>query len=332
MRGETSKVQCTPDQRPHFNPLAPCGARQQDNLKPAKPDAISIHSPRTGRDTVSARFDDHNLTISIHSPRAGRDLSLGLVPRRPSVFQSTRPVRGETAVQKIQNTLIINFNPLAPCGARHLDGDAASKAPTISIHSPRAGRDLEDTQKALAHSMISIHSPRAGRDVSRFAIKRWRQKISIHSPRAGRDTLSSPFSSTVNLIFQSTRPVRGETRVVRVSRLREKHFNPLAPCGARRYTARRGYVSGYFNPLAPCGARRLVSSCNAGHCAISIHSPRAGRDSHILRRKRMSSKFQSTRPVRGETGTYRVYEQMKIISIHSPRAGRDSKSVQVISL
>ena len=83
---------------------------------------------------------------------------------RPSRFQSTRPVRGETDA-------ITRVIPLE-------DSE-------ISIHSPREGRDVEQ-QYALYKELISIHSPREGRDVH-ILPRQPASIISIHSPREGRD-------------------------------------------------------------------------------------------------------------------------------------------------
>ena len=59
------------------------------------------------------------LQISIHAPRAGRDrLKTGSIIGE-KLFQSTRPVRGATAL---------------------VTAEAADRI--ISIHAPRAGRDL----------------------------------------------------------------------------------------------------------------------------------------------------------------------------------------------
>ena len=81
------------------------------------------------------------------------------------IFQSTRPVRGETLC--LRELAVIQL--------------------VISIHSPRAGRDSDVDAYGGMGDQISIHSPRAGRDrreaMSVFLIR----EISIHSPRAGRD-------------------------------------------------------------------------------------------------------------------------------------------------
>ena len=56
-----------------------------------------------------------------------------------------------------------NFNPRAPCGARHPQGRKGSGIGGISIHAPRVGRDDERAAYERARE-ISIHAPRVGRD------------------------------------------------------------------------------------------------------------------------------------------------------------------------
>ena len=63
----------------NFNPLAPHGARLQQLLHDQQEFAISILSPRTGRDGNERAQD----------PDRGQ-------------FQSSRPARGETAQQQIR--------------------------------------------------------------------------------------------------------------------------------------------------------------------------------------------------------------------------------------
>ena len=56
----------------HFNPRAPCGARQHKVANQSNGSVISIHAPRAGRDLTPATAGIIN-EISIHAPRAGRD-------------------------------------------------------------------------------------------------------------------------------------------------------------------------------------------------------------------------------------------------------------------
>ena len=101
--------------------------------------------------------------------------------------------------------------------------------------------------------------------------------------------------------FQSTRPVRGATNGVHRVVAAHRNFNPRAPCGARLPVEPVKEVKAYFNPRAPCGARPALQSWLPSNHAISIHAPRAGRDSdHQTDNKTMLR-----------------------ISIHAPRAGRD---------
>ena len=98
-------------------------------------------------------------------------------------------------------------------------------------------------------------------------------------------------------------------------------FNPRAPRGARRVEAARSTLGPSFNPRAPRGARQIMLIMAAGNhcfnpraprgarqfarhfrflCEVSIHAPRAGRD----------------------TDRYSFCKIQKV-SIHAPRAGRD---------
>ena len=101
----------------------------------------------------------------------------------------------------------------------------------ISIHAPRAGRD-KVLHKLILHSML-FQSTRPVRGATLDDLQPYKTvKISIHAPRAGRDWFAitalitiiyfnprapcgarlnlSPTSSG-NILFQSTRPVRGAT-------------------------------------------------------------------------------------------------------------------------
>ena len=62
---------------PHFNPRAPCGARQHERIRLINSMSISTHAPLAGRD---------ELPYDSYSPW--------------SEFQPTRPLRGATVVQR----------------------------------------------------------------------------------------------------------------------------------------------------------------------------------------------------------------------------------------
>ena len=167
-------------------------------------------------------------------------------------FQSTRPVRGGTA----------EF--LTPNPVWH-----------ISIHPPRAGRDPPSPSGVRVFSLfqstrpvrggtiigvvvvlqvcISIHPPRAGRDYRKCGNIDHLQDFNPPAPcGAGRGITPLP---SINLVFQSTRPVRGGTAKA-LNQPKVGNFNPPAPCGAGQ----------------PYRGNRLCRK------HISIHPPRAGRD------------------------------------------------------
>ena len=100
---------------------------------------ISTHAPLAGRDFGA---EDARHRTSYFNPRApcGARPTPRPRPRRGSIFQPTRPLRGATAAKQ-----------------RRDDDD------DISTHAPLAGRDARDPV-SLARGEISTHAPLAGRD------------------------------------------------------------------------------------------------------------------------------------------------------------------------
>ena len=228
--GATRRAPSRPSLRCYFNPRAPCGARPFPPPGPLSRKQISIHAPRVGRDTL------------LVSP----DLEA-------EAFQSTRPVWGATLSAARPALAETNFNPRAPCGARHdyLHDKQVDKA-QISIHAPRVGRDC--SYPISPYSMcISIHAPRVGRDRI-FKLRFIRNPISIHAPRVGRDWYEP------------------------VGHRQGLYFNPRAPCGARRarfvFRTCRQDISIHAPRVGRDGALSLSFSL----VVISIHAPRVGRD------------------------------------------------------
>ncbi len=103
------------------------------------------------------------------------------------------------------------------------------------------------------------------------------------------------------LVFQSTRPIRGATRIT---------FLP-------------GSILLHFNPRAPYGARHAILHIVSGEITISIHAPHTGRDYTPTWLKVYFYQFQSTRPIRGATWGFQLPTRSQSISIHAPHTGRD---------
>ena len=107
----------------------------------------------------------------------------------------------------------------------------------------------------MTNYQISIHSPRMGRDDPSGSIPSYGDLISIHSPRMGRDPGRSRSPRMISR-FQSTLPAWGET-------------------AARRWTG-RGMP---FQSTLPAWGETNKDDTLLLRRAISIHSPRMGRDS-----------------------------------------------------
>ena len=157
-------------QKSHFNPRAPCGARPSGRRRKLTKQGISIHAPRAGRDVVAHGLEQGR-GISIHAPRAGRDVAASVTLPEVKIFQSTRPVRGATRMVCALYSPV-SFQSTRPVrGATCVPGPRSGSQARISIHAPRAGRDLAEENKRQDKRIISIHAPRAGRDPWR---SRWR--------------------------------------------------------------------------------------------------------------------------------------------------------------
>ena len=233
-------------------------------------------------------------------------------------FQSTRPLRGATTSVSPTNQQR-DFNPRAPCGARHRAAFSGCAA-AISIHAPLAGRDELREQYAGQDRAFQSTRPLRGATISQIPT-----------------VLPSP--------FQSTRPLRGATvrQFLKLRLIRISIHAPLAGRDYHRHTRRCGHR--YFNPRAPCGARPEIILVFRHGVEISIHAPLAGRDCNVNHIPSKRIRFQSTRPLRGATTTTTVdpdsgYFNPRapcgarltlfstgfvdvIISIHAPLAGRD---------
>ena len=115
-------------------------SQHYDNSATINVQLISIHAPREGRDLHGLRLL-LGRDISIHAPRAGRDPAIPQVEIKEDTFQSTRPVRGATLSLSVVTaaTLFQSTRPVrGATPPRYYD----KLYDVISIHAPRAGRDL----------------------------------------------------------------------------------------------------------------------------------------------------------------------------------------------
>ena len=164
------------------------------------------------------------------------------------------------------------------------------------------------------HLHISTHAPLAGRDQYKQISQARTENISTHAPLAGRDQQQrarlrgsphfnprAPCGARRYTIPKSLDGVAISTHAPIIREFRQRHFNPRAPCGARPGWPDDRYDHINFNPRAPCGARPKPAKVRHLAMDISTHAPLAGRDRMFLSQTFHKKLFQPTRPLRGAT-------------------------------
>ena len=212
---------------------------------------ISIHAPHAGRDAGDKYITGSNC-ISIHAPLAGCD------------------------VEHIQHTVWFSpyFNPRAPCGARQGDHLGGTPLRAISIHAPHAGRDRCRRSDRRGKYYFNPRAP-CGARPRRLIRPTPRPTFQSTRPVRGA-TIFSP-ASVLLALFQSTRPVRGATLALTGADIDRKFQSTRPVRGATTVKAVGGNVNLFQSTRPVRGATGAVG----GHGVvqmISIHAPRAGRD------------------------------------------------------
>ena len=173
------------------------------------------------------------VVISIHSPRMGRDFPVFPCFGQLPAFQSTLPAWGETICNTVPSVLQNEFQSTLPAWGETPSCPSRRPRWTISIHSPRMGRDTGKKPWSGTRFYFNPLSPHGERQVRLSARRRrrgfqstlpaWgetrptratreRRGISIHSPRMGRDpaTMSSLMMGMISI--HSPRMGRDEER------------------------------------------------------------------------------------------------------------------------
>ena len=145
---------------------------------------VSIHAPHAGRDLTVSRYFCLELCFNPRAP-CGARLSISRIRGSTASFQSTRPVRGATLPRPIA-WMYLMFQSTRP--VRGATAAAAIHASTIHV---------------------SIHAPRAGRDIRTHAVDHLHNRFNPRAPCGARP--ESFEAAIVQAVFQSTRPVRGAT-------------------------------------------------------------------------------------------------------------------------
>ena len=184
VRGETVMLHAS--SRPvTFQSTRPVRGETGDPAESVVEILISIHSPRAGRDSPAEARRSGWANFNPLAPCGARQL-VHAYSAIAIEFQSTRPVRGETTSAHLPHATSIYFNPLAPCGARHHG----------HVIDDRSGQDFNPLAPCGAR-LWTARPPSAHQHFNPLAPCGARRKAQR--------------KATAFLIFQSTRPVRGET-------------------------------------------------------------------------------------------------------------------------
>ena len=213
----------------HFNPLPPCGGRLYVKRLTNTEWVISIHSllaegdqevadelnamlifqstPSLRRETRRTSCRSRRREISIHSLLAEGDRGTYATLCGLKISIHSLLAEGDQSTSRAVSVDISDFNPLPPCGGRHVHDLCNARATHISIHSLLAEGDCEHCGEEIMDG------------------------ISIHSLLAEGDGATN-WHATPRQNFNPLPPCGGRPRRSDSANLRHD-FNPLPPCGGR---------------------------------------------------------------------------------------------------
>ena len=165
------------------------------------------------------------------------------------------PLAGRDSVAGAAGPLYNDFNPRAPCGARH-GGEASDYDKfQISTHAPLAGRDQDRAPAYTTDKTFQPTRPLRGATLTFFLMRRPQN------------------------LFQPTRPLRGATVILWLT-AKSYLFQPTRPLRGATPSGATVVVKGdLFQPTRPLrGATAIPTGAKAAQKRISTHAPLAGRD------------------------------------------------------
>ena len=188
----------------------------------------------------------------------------------------------------------------------------------ISINSPRRGRGggVHPPPFTIHSPGLVLHrrSPPGGAAPDNF------NPLSPHGER-----LSVMAHTSTAKQFQSTLPAWGETFRICAPAMYCSRFQSTLPAWGETIDQQSPVSRVEFQSTLPAWGETVPRLGSRGGGAISIHSPRMGRDEMAAAFKAKCLEFQSTLPAWGETQGFAGRADARLISIHSPRMGRDAQ-------
>ena len=212
-----------------FNPHSPCGERLRPPEFYINFFRFQSTLPMRGATFTPPKASGVAADFNPHSPcgeRLCHSAGHGLI----KIFQSTLPMRGATILPVLFLIFLLHFNPHSPCGERLLPIAYSMGFQLFQSTLPMRGATVSDLEGNFS-LLISIHTPHAGSDLY-ISWSKLSRLISIHTPHAGSD-IPMPIPFRVQVVFQSTLPMRGATSSGKDICPHIAYFNPHSPCGER---------------------------------------------------------------------------------------------------
>ena len=163
--------------------------------------------------------------ISIHAPLTGSDYCLCFLLVIYSLFQSTLPSQGATAIFSSPVVSFLFQSTLPSQGATKIVEDVTFSS-DISIHAPLTGSDLGRLDRYIRYADISIHAPLTGSDF-RFPARFMVFDISIHAPLTGSDIQWQLSGRCCGISIHA--PLTGSDRAAMVSPETTSRFQSTLP-------------------------------------------------------------------------------------------------------
>ena len=147
----------------HFNPPSPCGEGRERYVGDGS--ACNFNPPSPCGEGQSPPSFMHGTTVFQSTlPVRGGTTSGFCADKSPLIFQSTLPVRGGTPIGAVFPAWLSDFNPPSPCGEGPMVTDKGLLLCVFQSTLPVRGGTLSIYLLQKSRS-ISIHPPRAGRDL-----------------------------------------------------------------------------------------------------------------------------------------------------------------------
>ena len=143
------------------------------------------------------------------------------------------------------------------------------------------------------------------------------------TPPVWAETGAAPVPVGRDVKFQSTPPVWAETISPGVPGVNVLNFNPLHPCGRRRFLLTSGTHRMNFNPLHPCGRRRAFYAYNIAVKRFQSTPPVWAETLSPLLASLFPNYFNPLHPCGRRLCQFAGFKIQSKISIHSTRVGGD---------